>query len=129
MAWGDASRKLTSSLGGFTAETVIVMAFTVPSSPSSYGSQGYTSIAEYQGPPAFRIMSLSKSQCDFRNPDPTGANGPLDLQGGVQATINWNVGNAPLGLVAGQTYYFNFRNDSCGQGVCDAAIATTQWPH
>ena len=53
--------------------------------------------------------------------------GPYDAAGGVQATIRWNVGNDPLYLVAGRTYYFNFRNLNCAQSRCDAGI-DNYWP-
>ena len=85
-------------------------------------------MAEYRGPPNPRYLSVSLSRCDFRNPDPTGVNGPLDMVYGTAPLIQWNVGGAPLGLVPGRTYYFNFKNDGCAQGSCDASFGTN-WPH
>jgi hypothetical protein len=136
ISWGDNSRMITSSMGGFQSNGVIVLSFTVPSSPAAYGTAGNTSIAEYGEPATFRQMTLSKSACDFRPLDPTGANGPMGLNYGNNALINWNVGAQPVPLVAGQTYYFNFRNYSpdlpppgisCFTNTCNAAIVTN-WP-
>ena len=125
IAWGDYGRKV---IGQFTAETVIAMEFTVPASPASYGTAGNSSLAEYQGPPNLRYMSISESKCDFRNPDPTGKNGPLELVYGTAPLITWNVGAPPFALVPGRTYYINFKNDGCGQGNCGASTSTN-WPH
>jgi hypothetical protein len=47
---------------------------------------------------------------------------------GTAPLITWNVGAPPFSLVAGRTYYFNFRNDGCGQGSCNASTSTS-WPH
>jgi len=129
LAWGDTERTRTSRLseGGFGPDTVIVMAMTVPASPTSYASPGSTTMVEFQGPPTLRHVTLSNSPCDFRDPDPSGVNGPIDAAGGVQATIRWNVGGDPLNLVAGRTYYFNFRNLNCAQSRCDAGIDNF-WP-
>jgi hypothetical protein len=135
VGWGDNARMLTSSMGGFQSNGVIVLQFTVPSSPGGYGTAGNTSIAEYGEPPTFRQMTLSKSACDFRTPDPSGANGPFTSNLGNTALINWNVGNSPIGLTPGQTYYMNFRNYSpdlpnglsCFTNTCNAAIVTN-WP-
>jgi len=85
-------------------------------------------VAEYQGPPTPRHMTLSRSPCDFRPVDPTGENGPLAESGGTATLINWNVGAEPLALVAGETYYFNYRNTNCAQASCDASTSTN-WPH
>jgi hypothetical protein len=125
--WGDSNRYATRDYGNFTSETVFVMVVQVPSSPSSYPSEGYTSIAEFAGPPGLREMSLSKAPCDFRAPDPTGANGPIAGASGVAATIHWNVGAQPLVLTPGATYYFNFRNFNCAD-TCDAGIVSV-FPH
>jgi hypothetical protein len=133
VAWGDIARITTASLGGFSSDGVLVMAMTVPPSPSSYGQAGYTSLAEYGGPPALRHMTLSKAACDFRPYDPTGVNGPFGISYGKQVTIDWNVGTPPLSLVPGQTYYFSVRNTDfdgkfdCTQNFCDASISTN-WP-
>jgi len=132
--WGDTTRLKTSSLGGFGPNDIVVMSFTVPSSPASYTTPGYTSMAEFNGPPTIRQATLSASACDFRPYDPTGANGPLMVSSGTQVTIDWNVGAPPISLVPGHTYYFNYRNydtnkggSSCSQSSCPAGFST-QWP-
>jgi hypothetical protein len=126
--WGDTSRYATANYGGFSPETVFVVAISVPSSPTAYATPGYTSLAEFNGPPAYRQMTLSSTPCDFRNPDPAGVNGPYAAGTGTAVLINWNVGGAPVALVPGRTYYFNFQNLGCGQDWCDASTSTN-WPH
>lgn len=126
--WGSIVRYTTAQYGGFTPETVFVMEMTVPFAPTSYAGGGNTSLAEYNGPPAPRHMTLSKTPCDFRAPDVTGVNGPLAASSGTVVFVGWNVNAAPLALVPGQTYYFSFRNLSCGQDSCEAST-TTNWPH
>ncbi len=131
--WGDYTRYTTGSLGGFTADGVLVFSVVVPPTPLAYDATGYTSLAEFQGPPALRTMTLSKSACDFRPVDPTGANGPYEVSYGKQVTIYWNVGNQPIALQPGQTYHFNVRNtDPNGatdcSAVCNAGISAI-WPH
>jgi len=126
--WGDSTRYTTDVYGSFTGETVFIFQVTVPGSPSSYATAGYTSLAEYRGPPAYRHMTLSKQPCDFRNPDPTGVNGPLGASAGTAVIIDWNVGALPIGLTPGQTYYFSVRNLGCGQDSCDASTSVN-WPH
>jgi hypothetical protein len=128
IAWGDTSRKKTTDYGGFPQDAVLILAFTVPSSPGSYGTPGNTSMAEYQGPPAERHLTLSSSRCDFRNVDVTGIAGPVAAGGGTTPTIDWNVGGPPIGLVPGKTYYFNYRNIGCPVGNCEAST-TVNWPH
>jgi len=126
--WGDGTRYNTANYGGFTPETVFVIAVSVPSSPASYSSPGYTSLAEFNGPPTYRHMTLSNTPCDFRDPDPSGVNGPYGASAGPATLINWNVGALPIGLIAGRTYYFNVRNLGCGQDNCEASTSTS-WPH
>jgi hypothetical protein len=136
--WGDYSRMLTATQGGFGPDTVMVMQLTIPSSPASFGTTGYTTLSEYQGPPTLRELSLSRFPCDFRPVDPTGVNGPLELTGGTIGHIYWNVGVPPLALVPGETYYFSYRNwmvdssgngqTSCPQSACNAGISHI-WPH
>jgi len=131
--WGDNAPIYTQSNGGFAANGVFVVEFNVPSSPASYASSNFTDIAEYNGPPTFRHMTLSKSACDFRSPDPSGANGPYRQGYGNSASITWNVGAQPVSLVPGQRYYFNFRNYSpdlnsgsggvsCATSSCNAVV-------
>ena len=40
--WGSLVRYATDEYGGFTPETVFVMAMTVPATPSTYGTVGLT---------------------------------------------------------------------------------------
>jgi hypothetical protein len=130
LPWGHVPRITTGSLGGFGADTAFYLVLTVPTSPSSYASAGNTSLAEWQGPPAMRHMTISLSPCDFRAKDPTGASGPIEETAGLTPIINWNVGTGTGGSVnlqPGQTYYFNWKNLGCA-GVCDASTSTN-WPH
>jgi hypothetical protein len=131
--WGDYKRYTTGSLGGFDKDTVLVYSVVVPATPPSYSALGYTSLAEFQGDPAMRHMTLSKSACDFRPVDPTGANGPFEESFGKQVTIYWNVGAPPHTLEPGRTYHFSVRNRDYNGGtdcssVCNAGISTI-WPH
>jgi len=109
-AWNDIVPILTHKNGGFAADGVFVVEFTVPSGAGNFGTAGYTQIAEFPVGPTTRQMSLSKSACDFRPSDRTGANGPYAYSNGNTASIQWNIGAQPAALVAGETYFFNFRN-------------------
>jgi hypothetical protein len=126
--WGNTARFNTQDYGGFSPETVFVVQMVVPAAPATYAAGGYTSFAEYNGPPALRHMTLSSTPCDFRAPDPSGVNGPFAANQGTATIINWNVGAAPVSLVPGSVYYFNARNLGCGQSFCEATTSTT-WPH
>jgi len=128
IVWGNFARFNTEDYGHFSIETVLVVPLVVPSTPASYAAAGYSSLVEYNGPPALRHMTLSNTPCDFRAPDPSGVNGPLVAIQGSAVLINWNVGVPPVSLVPGSTYYFNFRNLDCGQEFCDATTSTI-WPH
>ncbi|MFO1304435.1 MAG: hypothetical protein U1F54_11920 [Burkholderiales bacterium] len=129
LPWGSTARINTQDYGGFSPETVFVLRMTVPPSPPTFAAGGYTSFAEYNGPPALRALSLSTTPCDFRTAvDPTGANGPLGYAEGTAPIINWNVGASAVSLAPGATYYFNVRSLSCPQDACDATT-TTIWPH
>lgn len=132
LAWGSTERFRTAAYGGFAQETMYALRVTVPTTASAYRTSGYTSMAEYNGPPALRHMTISKSACDFRDPDyvGNGANGPLDATAGTAVLLYWNVasGSGAQGLVPGETYYFNFKNITCGQGSCEAS-STTNWPY
>lgn len=123
LGWGDGTRHPFDE-GTFGNNSVIVMALTVPPNITSLSSPGYTTMYEYRGAPTIRLMTVSKSPCDFREQDASGANGPYFSTGGVVASIIWNVGpGADVALQPGQTYYFNFKNYNC-TGVCNAAIET-----
>ena len=136
VAWGDGTRKYTKDMGGFAANGVVVMQFTVPSSPATYGTPGNATMVEYQDPPTFRQATLSKSSCDFRAMDSSGNNGPFAVSYGNLAAVDFNVGTQPVALVPGQTYYVNWRNyspdlpnggGSCAGSYCNADFVTV-WP-
>ncbi len=137
-AWGNNTPIDTYNNGGFPGDAVIVISFVAPSTYSSYANAGSTQVAEHIGPPATRQITLSRSPCDFRAPDPTGANGPYEIGNGNTATIVWNVGAGPSPLTPGQTYYVSIRNwsidlnaNSCvapgADGACNARIQFN-WP-
>ena len=69
--WGNTARFNTQDYGGFSPETVYVVQIVMAGSPASYGTGGYTSFAEYTGPPTLRPLTLSTTPCDFRTPDPS----------------------------------------------------------
>jgi hypothetical protein len=131
--WGDNARKYTKDIGGFAANGVVVMQFTVPAAPAIYATAGNTTLVEYGEPATFRHATLSKSSCDFRPMDSSGANGPMNVSYGNTVTIDFNVGSPPVTLVPGQTYYMNFRNWSpdigatCFASTCNADFLTN-WP-
>ena len=131
--WGGSSTYPNNYGGSFRASAVIVVSVTIPSGTGVYGKPGFSvSVAEYADPPTWRTMTLSRSRCDFRGFDPSGANGPFGIGYGTTASINSSVGpNGPL--VPGQTYYVNIRNysndigASCKGSTCNAIIGY-QWP-
>lgn len=128
MSWGDYTRIKTSSYGNFDQNSALVLKVVMPAAPASYATNGNVSMAEWDGPPTFRHMTISRYPCDFRGVDPTGMNGPLAAAGGLTPLIFWNVGAPPLSLTAGGTYYFNYRNYDCPQSSCGAST-TIGWPH
>jgi hypothetical protein len=128
VAWGDGQRFLTKNIVPFGCN-VIAMRFTVPATPATYNKPGYFSIAENEGPPTLREVSLSVNPGDFDT-------FVLARSFGVQATIDFNVGAGPgsWGLAPGLTYYINMRNwdqvnqkCSCDQATCNAGFSTN-WP-
>lgn len=121
--WGSTTRYKTQDVGGFPQDRIIVISITVPSSPASYPIVGNTAFAEWQGPPARRVMTLSTTACDFT--------APMDVGSGTSPFIGWNVGVPPNSLTPGRTYYFNLRNEpgACtSYASCDMST-TIQWPH
>jgi hypothetical protein len=127
----------TQGIGkGFQGNATIVASFTVPANFDSAGRTLSLNIAEFGGPPTSRIMTISKSACDFRTTgglDPTGVNGPIGAGAGTTASIRWSStgGFNVAKLVAGQTYYLNIQNksgfingvQSCATtSVCDAIV-------
>jgi hypothetical protein len=133
IGWGDFNSIKTSLQGGFAGDGVWVIAFTVPTSPSSYETPGSAVVGEYAGPTSFRQITLSNSPCDFRAPDPSGTNGPFTWGNGTSASVTWNVGAPPVSLVPGGTYYVSIRNWSIDlaafscTGECNAIIQFN-WP-
>ena len=135
ITWGDRSgvRIYTSSMGGFGPTTAMVIQFTVPTSPGTYATPGNVSFAEYGDPATIRQQTISKSRCDFRPVDATGANGPLGKSEGSTTVLGFNAGTAPLNLTPGATYYLNIRNFSsdigvtCTTGACNGSV-TFNWP-
>lgn len=131
----------TSERGGMRPGTVVVVRFTVPSSaPSTWTvPQSRVDVAEFQGPPTARHVTLSAHPCDFRAVDATGVNGPLAAAQGTSAALNWTANLAtPLtgytNLAAGRTYYVNVRNSdvagtmtTCTAATCDALVGFS-WP-
>lgn len=124
----------TAGYGGFTGSNVFVVAVTAVGGP--YSVPGDTNLSEFGDPAVFRTMTVSKSSCDFRAPDPTGASGPyVFIDATSQPKANWNVGAPPYYFVAGTTYYFNFKNytdqfglgNTCPSGTCNARI-TVNFP-
>jgi hypothetical protein len=118
--------------GAFRAGMVLVVSFTVPSTPS-YGTPGFSaSVAEYADPPTYRQVTLSRSACDFRAYDPSGQAGPVSIGYGNTATVSASAGNG-LTLIPGQTYYINARNwspaigNTCSRSTCNAIVGF-QWP-
>jgi hypothetical protein len=132
--WGSGSPVYPSSYGGsFRADEVLVVSVTVPGSPSSYGVSLFSAAAaEYQGPPTFRTVTLSRSPCDFRAVDRSGQNGPIDIGFGNSATVSGKVGLG-LNMQPGQTWYVNIRNWSpdigatCKISACNMIVGF-QWP-
>jgi hypothetical protein len=101
----------SNTYGHFAATEVLVIAVTVPSSPSSYGTPFFSSqISQYVDNPVFRYATLSRSPCDFRPLDRTGQNGPISIGAhGQTVTVQGNVGgNGPM--LPGQTWYISIRN-------------------
>jgi hypothetical protein len=109
---------------GFAYNGAWAVRFTVPGTATT-GQFGNLAAAEFNGPPTFREVTVSQTACDFRPTDLSGANGPLGRQFGNSATLSFTIGagsNSYAGLQAGQTYYFNVRNNVPGQGLsCTAA--------
>lgn len=112
--WGDGNRYATQDIGPFAVNDWCI-AFTVPADITQpFTKMGNGSGAEFNGEPWMRFMTLSKTPCDFRPVDPTGANGPLALSTGKQVTIFFSVISGPSdwpALTPGETYYFNMRNE------------------
>jgi len=121
---------------GFAWNGAWVVRFTVPATGHA-GQTGFGIVAEYDGPPTFRELTISSSACDFRASDPTGAIGPLARNYGLTPSIYFAIGASTPGtpgLTPGGTYYLSVRNryvdgtESCPeiQARCDASAAVRQ---
>lgn len=110
-----------------------VVRFVVPAtmSPTSIGRM---SSAEFAGEPTVREVTVSRTPCDFRGTDTSGANGPVARQSGISNTIQFTTSTTRPGypvLTPGGVYYYNVRNFqpfngtiSCpaSPGRCDAFV-------
>ena len=140
IGWGMGTTITTAPLGGFTAEGVFLGTIQVPAGATPGPNTGAVTVAEYQGPPTSRVVTLSTLPCDFRGlstgfpTDPTGANNPIAWASGGTASAYFAVGAAIgkiPGLVPGKTYYVNVRNYSVdlmalscvAMTKCDAIVA------
>jgi hypothetical protein len=104
--------------------------------PSTIGSTriGRLSSAEFAGEPTVRDATISRTPCDFRPTDPTGADGPIARTSGTSNTILFSPDPSRPGypvLSPGGVYYYNLRNFqafdntiSCpaSPGRCDAFV-------
>jgi len=131
VAWGSSPTIYTKDFGPLKADGVAVVASVIPSTiaPNAWGRLQW---AEYVDPRGDRQVSLSRSPCDFRAPDPSGVNGPLVVTGGVSGDVYYNLAAARFGypeghVTAGQTYYVNLRQvNGCGSsGRCDMVLGLT----
>jgi hypothetical protein len=103
--------------------------------PSTIGSRiGRLSTAEFGGEPTVRDATISRTPCDFRPTDASGASGPIARGSGVSVTTFFTADPTKPGypvLQPGATYYFSVRNYqpstgtiSCSPspGRCDAFV-------
>ena len=115
----------------FSAQTVLVLVLTVPAVPGNYATPTFAgTVAEYQGPPTFRNVRLSRKACDFSNQ--TSSDGVISGGDGNTAGATARVGLGTQ-MLPGQTYYLNVRNWAQGFGwTCSSAtcpiIVGWQWP-
>jgi hypothetical protein len=113
---GSSILAYSSSVGGFGGNDALVVRFTTPATTSP--NLGHIGVAEYTGPPTFRVAKLSCTACDFGGGSP--CQSPEDY---------FSVGSNSVGaasLAPSTTYYFNVHNVGCS-GVCDV-IVTLQKP-
>src|SRR6185437_430704 len=103
----------------FAWNGVWAVRFVVPATMSA-SSIGRMSSVEFAGPPTVREVTISRSACDFRGTDPSGANGPVARQSGLSNTIQFTVDGSRPGfpvLAPGGVYYFNVRNFQTTNGT------------
>jgi hypothetical protein len=117
----------------FAWNGVWTVRFVVPATMSA-ASVGSVSSVEFSGPTIVREVTISRTPCDFRATDPSGANGPVARQSGSSNTIQFTAGAARPGypaLIPGASYYYSVRNFqpltstiTCpsSPGRCDALV-------
>ncbi|HZI84284.1 MAG TPA: hypothetical protein VFF44_10245 [Casimicrobiaceae bacterium] len=128
LGWTDAlihSRDFTDA-PGFAWNAVWVVKLSVPPDASSTQT-GKISIAEFDGPPTSREVTISRFPCDFRTPDPSGNNGPLlrdESAGPTEFFVLGASSGGKVGLAPGLDYYVNIRNwnASTSSISCDSSI-------
>ena len=97
---------------GFAWNGVWVVKISIPADASGTQS-GRVTIAEFDGPPTFREVTISRTPCDFRPNDPSGNNGPILRDEGTAPTEYFVLGassGGTIGLAPGLDYYVNIRN-------------------
>ena len=128
-AWGGPSKIYPN----WPANNTLVVAVAIPA--NAIWGDFVVSFGEYNAPPTYRRATLSRSACDFRERDNTGVNGPFDTANGNAGDLGGKLSNMPP-LKAGETYYFNFRNEfwdgskwvaSCGSASCQMVLGWS-WP-
>jgi len=121
-----------TTLPGFAWNGAWTVRFVVP---STIGTRiGRLSAAEFAGEPTVREATISRTACDFRATDPSGASGPVSRTSGISVTNLFTADPSRPGypvLQPGATYYYNLRNFdpssstiSCpaSPGRCDAFV-------
>ena len=110
---------------GFAWNGAWVVSFVVP---STIGTRvGRLSAAEFAGEPTVREATISRTPCDFRPTDPTGANGPVARSSGISVTNSFAAHATTAGypvLQPGGTYYYNVRNYQPATGTITCASGT-----
>lgn len=105
----ESARMITSP--AFAWNGVWTVRFVVP---STIGTRiGRLSAAEFAGEPTVREATISRTPCDFRATDPSGANGPVSRTSGISVTNLFTADPSHPGypvLQPGATYYYNLRN-------------------
>jgi hypothetical protein len=110
---------------GFAWNGVWVIKISAPA--NAVGTHpGRITVAEFDGPPTFRELTISRTPCDFRATDPTGNNGPILRDQGTAPTEYFVLGassGGTVGLAPGVDYYVSIRNwDAQSSSIsCDPA--------
>jgi hypothetical protein len=119
--WGApataAPRVLTSSAGGFSAGEIVVARFTTPAS-SAAGIYAMIKSAEWGDQQHQRIAALSKTPCDFPNPNSLGRLATTTIAT-TSPSVTYAIGGSSAYyaiLQPSTTYYFNIKNTDCGAG-------------